>query len=169
MEYGLCKKLVFLLYECHYENSGELDKDLCDVIHQLKDDDWYDEEIVEIVKKRNFPTILTPHNKEMARLCKVSTKEVENERFNISKEKAKELNSYVVLKGPHTVVSTPFGEQFVNFSGNSGLAKGGSGDVLTGIIASFVARFENVQHAVSNAVFVHGKVCDVLINKSEKI
>ena len=42
MEYGLCKKLVFLLYECHYENSGELDKDLCDVIHQLKDDDWYD-------------------------------------------------------------------------------------------------------------------------------
>ena len=128
---------------------------------------FFDEEIVEIVKKRNFPTILTPHNKEMARLCRVSTKYVENNRFNISKEKAKELNSYVVLKGPHTVVSTPFGEQFVNFSGNSGLAKGGSGDVLTGIIASFVARCENVQHAVSNAVFVHGKVCDVLINKNE--
>ncbi len=142
---------------------------LCDVAVVFDADALYffDEEIIEIVKKRKFPTILTPHNKEMARLSRVPTKYVENNRFDISKEKAEELKSYVVLKGPHTVVSTPSGEQFINFSGNEGLAKGGSGDVLAGIIASFVARSQNVQQAVSNAVFVHGKVCDVLVEKSE--
>lgn len=128
---------------------------------------FLDDELISLIKTRKFATILTPHEGEMARLCKVSSDFIKNNRFLISKEKAKEWGIYLVLKGPHTIVTTPKEEQFVNFSGNEGLSKGGSGDVLTGILSYYLAKCENVQHAVSNAVYAHGKVADLLLKKGE--
>lgn len=114
---------------------------------------------------RSSPTILTPHPGEMARLCGISVKEVEQNRFTLSKAMAKEWGCYLVLKGPYTIVTTPDGQQFVNQSGNCGLSKGGSGDLLTGIITAFLGSHQTVQEAVSNAVYLHGAAADRLIQK----
>ncbi|PAE14388.1 hypothetical protein CHH91_19840, partial [Virgibacillus sp. 7505] len=68
---------------------------------------------------------------------------------------------YVVLKGPNTIVAEPSGCISVNVTGNAGLAKGGSGDVLTGMVAALVAR-QRIQPALSSAVFFHGYAADLL-------
>ena len=128
---------------------------------------FLDEEMLNIIKNRKFATVLTPHEGEMARLCGLSCEYVQNNRFNLSREKAVLWKIYLVLKGPYTILTTSNKEQFVNFSGNEGLAKGGSGDVLSGIIAAFMAKRKNLQHLISNAVFLHGKLADFLIKKGE--
>lgn len=128
---------------------------------------FLDDELITLIKSRNQPTILTPHTGEMARLCKCTTTEIETNRFQISKQKAIEWNCFLVLKGPHTILSTPEGNQYVNTSGNEGLSKGGTGDVLTGIIAAFIPSHENIQQAISNAIFAHGQSAD-LLTKSAK-
>ncbi|UCZ53680.1 NAD(P)H-hydrate dehydratase [Bacillus shivajii] len=106
------------------------------------------------------PTIVTPHVGEMARLMNISLDTVEKNRFDISKRLAITYNMYVVLKGPNTIVTTPDGKQRVNMTGNSALAKGGSGDMLTGMILSFVLQHQSVLEAICNAVHLHGKVAD---------
>ncbi|MER2256556.1 MAG: NAD(P)H-hydrate dehydratase, partial [Priestia megaterium] len=72
---------------------------------------------------------------------------------------------YLVLKGPNTIVTTPAGKQYVNTTGNAGLAKGGTGDTLTGIILAFIMQHDSLQEAISNAVYVHGKAADVLLDQ----
>ena len=128
---------------------------------------FLDDELLSLIKNKKSPTVLTPHENEMARLFNVSLEEVSNNRFLISKEKATEFLVYIVLKGPNTIITTKEGKQFVNTTGNTGLSKGGSGDVLTGIISSFLARTKDVKSAICNAVYVHGKVCDFLTSKNE--
>ena len=128
---------------------------------------FLDDKLLNLIKNKKSPTILTPHESEMARFCGVSCEEVFNNRFLISKEKAKEFLVYIVLKGPNTIVTTKEGKQFVNRTGGVGLSKGGSGDVLTGIIASFLSRSKDVENAICNAVYIHGKVCDFLISQNE--
>ena len=120
-------------------------------------------ELLPFLKDRKEATVLTPHSGEMARLCGISIEEVEEKRFELSKQFAVDYGVYLVLKGPFTIVTTPRGEQFVNPTGNAGLAKGGSGDVLTGMILAFIMQNTSVQAAISNAVFVHGKAADLLI------
>ncbi|MGG3575189.1 NAD(P)H-hydrate dehydratase [Bacillus gobiensis] len=129
-----------------------------DALYHLKD-------MLPLLKNRKHPTILTPHPGEMARLIDKSIKEVEQDRFSISRLFAKEYGIYLVIKGPFTIVTTPGGEQFVNTTGNSALAKGGTGDALTGMILAFIMQQTHVQSAISNAVFVHGKSADVLIEQ----
>lgn len=127
---------------------------------------FLDDEFLSVVKNRRFATILTPHIREMSRLCGCDVAYVEDNRFELAKQKAVDWNCYLVLKGPNSIVTTPEGLQFVNLSGNEGLAKGGSGDVLTGIISAFVARSsssDEVANAVKNAVFVHGCCADLLV------
>ncbi|MBB6284812.1 NAD(P)H-hydrate dehydratase [Geobacillus subterraneus] len=121
------------------------------------------DDYAERVRGRNAPTVITPHPGEMARIVHRSVHEVEHDRFGVSKRLAMEYGVYVVLKGPYTIVTAPDGAQYVNATGNPALAKGGSGDVLTGIIAAFLLQHEAVQPAVSNAVFVHGKAADWLV------
>jgi ADP-dependent NAD(P)H-hydrate dehydratase / NAD(P)H-hydrate epimerase len=125
---------------------------------------FYWKDYVSLVKEREQPTILTPHSGEMARMIDATIREVEEDRFRISKQFAMKYGVYLVLKGPYTIVTTPDGKQFVNATGNPALAKGGSGDVLTGMILSFLMQHEDIQAAVSNAVFVHGKAADVLVD-----
>ncbi|MFA9556646.1 NAD(P)H-hydrate dehydratase [Evansella sp. AB-rgal1] len=109
------------------------------------------------------PTIITPHPGEMAMLTGLSIQEVEKQRFKVSKEFAMKFQMYVVLKGPYTIVTTPSGEQWVNTTGNASLAKGGSGDVLTGMIVAFLLQHHDTVSAITNAVYIHGKAADELV------
>ncbi|RBW67843.1 NAD(P)H-hydrate dehydratase [Bacillus taeanensis] len=119
-----------------------------------------------LLKKRQAPTILTPHSGEMARLLEWSVEEVEHNRIQLSKQFAKEYGLYLVLKGPYTIVTTPTGSQFINTTGNAALAKGGSGDVLTGMILAFLMQHKVIQEALSNAVYLHGAAADYLVKTS---
>jgi NAD(P)H-hydrate epimerase len=101
----------------------------------------------------------------MARLVDTTIAEVEANRFSISRQYAVENGVYLVLKGPNTIVTTPDGKQYVNTTGNAGLAKGGTGDTLTGIILAFIMQHDSLQEAISNAVYVHGKAADVLLDQ----
>jgi ADP-dependent NAD(P)H-hydrate dehydratase / NAD(P)H-hydrate epimerase len=113
--------------------------------------------------KRKSPFLaVTPHPGEMARLCTISTKEVQADRLGIALKAAKLWKACVILKGFHTIVATPDGNAFVNTTGNPGLAKGGSGDVLTGILAGMVSQF-GTQHwvqALTLGVYLHGRAAD---------
>ncbi len=130
------------------------------------------DENLKLLKNRNKPTILTPHIREMAKLCGCSVEFIEQNRFEIAKQTATELNSFVVLKGPNTIITTPDGKQFVNMTGNEALATAGTGDILSGLIGAFIARCdcglkEQILNAVSNAVFVHGLCADFLIKNGK--
>ncbi|MDD2494705.1 MAG: NAD(P)H-hydrate dehydratase [Tissierellia bacterium] len=113
------------------------------------------------IKGHKQDIILTPHFGEMARLLK---KDVNYLRDNII-EKAIEFSNnfdvYLVLKGPRTVISCPNGNVYINTTGNPGMATAGSGDVLTGIITSFIGQKLNVVDALRSAVFIHGLAGDI--------
>ncbi|GFZ78099.1 bifunctional NAD(P)H-hydrate repair enzyme Nnr [Compostibacillus humi] len=118
-----------------------------------------------LLKERSFPTVITPHPKEMARLLDVSVKDVLLKPFYFSAAFAEKYGVYVVLKGKHTVITSPESIQAVNDTGNQGLAKGGSGDVLTGIILAMVMQKQPLFTAICNACFIHGKAADLQIDK----
>lgn len=126
---------------------------------------FYLNEMWGIVDNRSSVTVVTPHMGEMAHLCGVTIEEIQENRFMVSRKLAMEHGIYVVLKGPYTIVATPEGNQFVNTSGNAGLAKGGSGDVLSGMIAGLLPRYQNPQEAISNTVYLHGLAADKLVEK----
>lgn len=111
-------------------------------------------------------SIITPHPKEFERLFG----ETENSfvRLELAKQKAKELNIYIVLKDHHTQVVTPQGQVFYNITGNSGLAKGGSGDILTGILTSFLAQNYSEKEAAILGVWFHGKAAQYACEKFSK-
>lgn len=106
--------------------------------------------------------VLTPHLGEFATLIDVEKSLVEKDLLFYGKQFVKETKSTLVLKGPRTIIFTPDGKAFINPTGNEGLAKFGSGDVLTGMIASFIAQIHDVNHAVLSAVYLHGLAADQL-------
>ncbi len=115
---------------------------------------------INILKKTNAPIILTPHPAEMSRLTGISVNEIEQNRVKTATDFAKEYNCFVVLKGTNTLLATPDGQVFFNTCGNSGLATGGSGDVLAGIIVSYLAQGLDVISAVKSAVYTHSATAD---------
>ena len=117
---------------------------------------------INIIRNIKAPVILTPHPAEMARLCNVTTEEIENNRIKYAKRFAVENNCYLVLKGSNTIVATPNGMIYFNTTGNDGLATGGSGDVLSGMIVSRLAQGYEPLDAVLNSVWLHGAVADEL-------
>ncbi|MEI3613407.1 NAD(P)H-hydrate dehydratase [Pseudogracilibacillus sp. SO30301A] len=102
------------------------------------------------------PLIFTPHPGEFSRLTGYSVKEIQANRLEVAIKFAKKHNVILVLKGNYTVIAFPDGEIFINPTGNSGLAKGGSGDVLTGMIVSMLNTHKSIKDAVINAVYIHG-------------
>lgn len=122
-----------------------------------------------IIRKRTAPLIITPHVGEMARIINEDIDYVNNNRCEVSAKLAADYGIYVVLKGPETIVAEPNGGLWVNHTGNPGLAKGGTGDVLTGMILAFIAQRTDIQPAVSNAVYLHGYAADYLIEQDEAI
>jgi NAD(P)H-hydrate epimerase len=105
-------------------------------------------------KGRGASTILTPHPGEMARL----TGKRVFDRLSTARTFAKERNLTLVLKGHHTLIALPDGRVWINSSGSPAMAKAGSGDILTGLIAGLVAQFpRDVERAVRAAVWLHGR------------
>ncbi len=106
--------------------------------------------------------VLTPHPGEMARLTGKKIAQVQEDRVAIARQFAEKHGVYLVLKGYRSLVATPQGEIFVNLTGNPGMATAGMGDVLSGIVASFIAQGLHTKHAVCLAVFIHGLCGDLL-------
>ncbi|MFT8317763.1 MAG: NAD(P)H-hydrate dehydratase [Sporolactobacillus sp.] len=115
------------------------------------------------LKAQRKTVILSPHSGEMARLIGGSVRDVENNRFEVSQMFAKEYGVYLILKGRNTIITAPDGSQVINLSGNAALAKGGSGDVLTGILLGLLLQHKNVIDALCNAVYLHGALADDLV------
>jgi len=114
-------------------------------------------------KKLNLKgKILTPHHKEFAYMLGLDLNVVENNLLNLGRSFAVENSCYLVLKGAPTIIFNPEGEAFVNSNGNPGMAKFGTGDVLTGIIASFIAQSNETEDALISAVYVHSLAADLL-------
>ncbi|HEY7403711.1 MAG TPA: NAD(P)H-hydrate dehydratase [Candidatus Angelobacter sp.] len=90
--------------------------------------------------------ILTPHPGEMARLTGLPTGDIQANRVTLARKTAAETLSWVVLKGHRTVIASPHGGIWINTTGNPGMAKGGSGDVLSGIMGAMIAQFTQLQH-----------------------
>jgi len=105
--------------------------------------------------------IITPHPGEMARLVGMSTDEVQSSRLEIARNFATAHRVYVVLKGHRTLIATPDGKVFVNPTGNAGMATGGAGDVLTGMIAAWLAQLLDAEAACKLAVYLHGMAGDL--------
>ena len=116
----------------------------------------------EVLKKKNSPAILTPHPGEMARLCNMSTTEIQADRIGIASKFAKNHDVILILKGAQTIISLPDGRSYICPTGNPGMASGGMGDVLTGIIAGFCAQGFSPENASLAGVFLHGMCADIL-------
>ncbi|MFZ3578915.1 NAD(P)H-hydrate dehydratase [Virgibacillus sp. DJP39] len=120
---------------------------------------------MESLKDRSAPTILTPHPGEMAMLMDCTIEEIVHAPFAHAKQFAESYGVYLLLKGKYSIITTPDGRQTVNRTGNPGLAKGGSGDVLSGIILSMVMQQQSIEEGLCNACYLHGKAADVCVDQ----
>ncbi len=123
---------------------------------------------INIIRKIKAPVIFTPHPKEMARLCHTTVNDIEKNRVEYAKNFASTYSCIVVLKGANTSVAAPDGRVFFNLTGNAGLATGGSGDVLSGMLASYLAQGESPLKSALNAVYFHGFAGDRAAEKSSE-
>jgi len=122
----------------------------------------------DLLRKRKTPFLaVTPHPGEMARLLGTSTASVQQNRVAAALDSARKWNAHVILKGFHTLIVSPDGKLFVNTSGNPGLAIGGSGDVLTGILSALTAQFGTTDwvRVLALGVYLHGVAADLLATK----
>ncbi|MBE7705859.1 MAG: NAD(P)H-hydrate dehydratase [Cyanobacteria bacterium SIG30] len=101
-------------------------------------------------------SIITPHPLELSRLIDVPVEEIQANRVEYAWKACQELDCIVLLKGHDSVIAVPNGQIFINKTGNSALAKAGSGDVLTGMIAGFASQGLNLENAACLAVYLHG-------------
>lgn len=116
-------------------------------------------DLVKACQQRSSPTLLTPHPGEASRLLKTSTADIQAGREQAAKELAVRFNAFVALKGAGTVLAAPDGKLEINSTGNPALSAPGMGDVLTGILAAFLARLTPWQ-ALLRAVWLHGQAAD---------
>lgn len=117
---------------------------------------------INVLKESKKGVIVTPHPAEFARMTGKSVEEIQHDRISAAKTFANEYGCVTVLKGVNTVVAAPDGQAFVNTTGNPGLAKGGSGDVLAGMIASLTAQGAEPLYAAALGVYLHGLAADKL-------
>ena len=115
-----------------------------------------------VLRSMKIPVILTPHPGEMGRLCGLLPGSVQKDRVGRARHLATAYRAHVVLKGARTVMAHPDGRVYVNLTGNPGMASGGMGDVLTGVIAGFVAQGYAPEDAIHLGVFLHGAAADHL-------
>lgn len=120
-------------------------------------------ENIDILQNAACPVALTPHPKEMARLLGIQTGDVQADRVGIALHTAQTHGVYLVLKGANTVVASPEDAAvYVNGTGNNGLSKGGSGDVLAGMLGALCAQGLPLQQALCAGVYLHGHAADVV-------
>ena len=123
----------------------------------------------EILKKAKADIVITPHPGEFARLIKSTPAEVNADREKLAAEFAVKYGVTMVLKGAGTVIASPQGRVLVNHTGNSGMATGGSGDVLAGIAGTLLAQGAKPFDAAAAAVYLHGLAGDIAAEKLGKI
>ncbi len=105
--------------------------------------------------------IITPHPGELARLVNVSVEAVQHDRLNYARDFAASHRAHVVLKGHRTIIAGPDNRAFINLTGNAGMATGGTGDLLTGMIAAWFAQLLDAEAACKLAVYLHGTAGDL--------
>jgi NAD(P)H-hydrate epimerase len=116
----------------------------------------------ELREHRTTHLAITPHPGEMARLLGCTTREIQAQRLAVARRYAAEWNVYVVLKGQATILASPDGRAYVNTTGNPGMATGGTGDVLTGMLAGVTAQFgvQDWARILGLGVYLHGLAGD---------
>ena len=117
-----------------------------------------------ILQHLKIPVILTPHPGEMGRLINKTPGEINQDKIGCARDFAVRHKVYLVLKGARTVIASPDGGVYLNHTGNSGMASGGMGDVLTGIIAGLVTQGYPPETAACMGVYLHGSAADQLSN-----
>lgn len=110
-----------------------------------------------MIRSYRAPVVLTPHPGEMARLTGLKVEDIVSRPVEIAAQMAKEYGCIMLLKGAASVVAEPGGRVYINASGTSGMAKGGSGDILTGMIASLIAQGYDAFDAAVLGCFIHGR------------
>ncbi len=114
-----------------------------------------------LVGRQEVAVIITPHPGEMARLLNIPVEAVQRDRLRHAREFAASHRVHVVLKGHRTIVAAPDGRTFVNLTGNAGMATGGTGDLLTGMLAAWFAQLLDAEAACKIAVYLHGTAGDL--------
>lgn len=127
------------------------------------------EDITVLTRKRTRQMVLTPHPGEMSRLLGTSIPDVEAMRISVAVEFARTYGVFLVLKGARTLIASPDGNAAVNGSGNPGMASGGMGDVLTGIIVSLLGQGYAAWDACRLGVFLHGFAADMVAEEKGEI
>jgi NAD(P)H-hydrate epimerase len=120
------------------------------------------EDMSVLLRKPGTDVILTPHPGEMARLAGIATAAVEADRIGIAREMAARYTVYIILKGARTVIAAPDGRVAINGSGNPGMASGGMGDVLTGVLVALLGQGYDPFPACKLGVFMHGFAADLV-------
>ena len=116
---------------------------------------------VRLLRSAKAPIVITPHPGEMSRLIALSRNGISRAKEKVAKDFANKYNVVCVLKGHRTVVARPGGKSYVNTTGNPGMAKGGTGDVLTGMIAAFIGQGIRPFDAAKLGVYLHGLAGDL--------
>jgi len=116
---------------------------------------------LDLLREAPAARCLTPHPGELARLLGTRVDEVQRGRIEVTREVATRYRVYIVLKGARSVIGLPDGRVFVNPTGNPGMASGGTGDVLTGVLGAFLARGLDPEAAMLSSVYLHGSAGDV--------
>jgi hydroxyethylthiazole kinase-like uncharacterized protein yjeF len=129
----------------------------------------FDGEAAKLGQRKTQFLAVTPHPGEMARLLGVKNSDVQKDRLKAATDAAKKWKAHVILKGYHTILAAPDGRVFVNTTGGPSLAKGGTGDVLTGVLAALTAQFgtEDWLRVLSLGVFLHGMAGDILSREED--
>jgi ADP-dependent NAD(P)H-hydrate dehydratase / NAD(P)H-hydrate epimerase len=129
----------------------------------------FDGEAAKLGQRKTQFLAVTPHPGEMARLLGVKNSDVQKDRLKAAADAAKKWKAHVILKGYHTILAAPDGRVFVNTTGGPSLAKGGTGDVLTGVLAALTAQFgtEDWLRVLALGVFLHGMAGDMLSREED--
>ncbi len=117
------------------------------------------------IARRTAPTVMTPHPAEAARLLAITIEAIQADRVASAREIARRFNAHVALKGCGTVIAHPDGRWYINPTGNPGLASGGTGDVLSGLIGALLAQGWPAAAALMCGVYLHGAAADALVNR----
>ena len=122
-------------------------------------------ENIDILKELKTKAVLTPHPGEMARLLKIPVSEIQNNRIKSAVDFSVKYNVVTVLKGEKTIIADTDGKYEINKTGNPGMATGGTGDVLSGVITSFIGQGLNPYDAAVLSVYLHGRAGDIAANE----
>ena len=119
--------------------------------------------------ERDAPTVITPHPKELSRLCGLSVSEIQDSRIETVRSLSREWNTVILLKGAFSVIGSPEGAIFINPFANPGLATAGSGDVLSGVIGGFLAQGLRPLEATLAGAYLHGSAAECLTQEDPSL